>query len=147
MNADPRALYQDVILEHNRHSKHKGPQPIPPARYAEGHNPLCGDRVEVYANVDDQNTLEKVTFESTGCAICTASASMMAGAVQGRSVDEARGVWDRFRTLVTEGGEAEGLGDLHALGGVRAFPMRVKCATLAWHTLFEALEKTPEDQP
>jgi nitrogen fixation protein NifU and related proteins len=153
MATDLRDLYQEVILDHNRRPRNFGPLPGADRR-AEGHNPLCGDQVAVYLKLDG-DVIQDVSFEGSGCAISTASASLMTEAVKGRTVEEARRLFGGFQALVTgkvaetgnaaPGAEAE-LGKLVALGGVREYPMRVKCATLAWHTLKAALAGG-EDRP
>jgi len=140
-----RDLYQEVILDHNRRPRNF--RTLPAAnRHAEGHNPLCGDRVTVYLEVAD-GRIRDLAFQGSGCAISTASASLMTEALKGRSLDEARQLFEGFHSFVTTGaGEgSEELGKLAVFSGVREFPMRVKCATLAWHTLLAALEQT--DQP
>ena len=140
-----RDLYQEVILDHNRRPRNFGTLPAA-NRQAEGHNPLCGDRVTVYLDVAG-GRIRDLAFQGAGCAISTASASLMTEALKGRSVDEARQLFAGFHGLVTTGaGEgSEDLGKLAVFSGVREFPMRVKCATLAWHTLLAALEQ--KDQP
>lgn len=135
-------LYQDVILDHNRRPRNFGP--LDPADgHAEGHNPLCGDCVTVFVKRDGDRIAD-VRFTGNGCAISTASASMMTEAVLGKTVAEALALLDQVQGVVR--GEApadeEALGEIAALCGVKDFPMRVKCATLAWHTLRAALEGT-----
>ena len=140
-----RDLYQEVILDHNRRPRNF--RTLPAAnRHAEGHNPLCGDRVTVYLEVAD-GRIRDLAFQGSGCAISTASASLMTEALKGRSLDEARQLFEGFHSFVTTGaGEgSEELGKLAVFSGVREFPMRVKCATLAWHTLMAALDA--QDQP
>jgi nitrogen fixation NifU-like protein len=134
-----RELYQTTILDHNK-SPRNFRVPAGANRRADGNNPLCGDAITVHVALDGE-TLRDVGFEGSGCAISTASASLMTQAVKGRSRDEALGLFDAFHELLTEGGApgAE-LGKLAVFAGVREFPMRVKCATLAWHTLRNALE-------
>ncbi|HPA95610.1 MAG TPA: SUF system NifU family Fe-S cluster assembly protein [Thermoanaerobaculia bacterium] len=137
-------LYQEVILDHYRRPRNFG---LPPEaeRQADGHNPLCGDRVRVAVHLDG-GRIAAIGFEGSGCAISTASASLMTEAVRGRTLDEVHALFQRFHDLVTlpagePGAAPDGsLGKLEALAGVREFPMRVKCATLAWHTLEAALE-------
>lgn len=141
--SDLRDLYQEVILDHNRRPRNFGPLPAANRR-AEGNNPLCGDRVTVYLDVEGDR-IRDVAFEGAGCAISTASASLMTEALKGRSVEEARSLFHGFHELVTKGEEGEDLGKLAVFTGVREYPMRVKCATLAWHTLMAALEA--RDQP
>ena len=136
-----RELYQEVILDHNRSPRNFGT--LEGAnRMAEGHNPLCGDRIRIYLQVE-QGRIQDIAFQGSGCAISTASASMMTEAVRGKSVAEAEAAFERFRALLTGPGTTpsdDEMGEMAALAGVRAFPMRVKCATLAWHTLRSALE-------
>jgi nitrogen fixation NifU-like protein len=138
-----RELYQATILDHNKQPRNFR-VPEGANRSAEGHNPLCGDRVSVHVTLDD-GALRDVGFQGQGCAISTASASLMTQAVKGKSVAEATALFDEFHALLTTGGEpSERLGKLAVFSGVREFPMRVKCATLAWHTLRAALENAPE---
>jgi nitrogen fixation protein NifU and related proteins len=140
-----RDLYQEVILDHNRRPRNFGPLPAA-NRQAEGYNPLCGDKVTVFLDVED-GRIAGLSFQGAGCAISTASASLMTEALKGSTVEAARALFHDFHDLVTTGageGSPE-LGKLAVFGGVREFPMRVKCATLAWHTLLAALED--EDQP
>jgi nitrogen fixation protein NifU and related proteins len=137
-------LYQNVILEHNRSPRNY--RAMPEAnRSAEGNNPLCGDQVTVWLRMDGDR-IEDVSFQGGGCAISKASASLMTGAVKGKTRAEALALLDRFHRLVTGrpgAGEAESLGKLAVFSGVSAFPIRVKCASLAWHTLKAALQQTP----
>ncbi|HNQ88685.1 MAG TPA: SUF system NifU family Fe-S cluster assembly protein [Verrucomicrobiota bacterium] len=136
-------LYQEVILDHNRSPRNYGALPLP-ARVARGRNPLCGDLVVVYVAMQGE-TIEKVTFEGSGCAISRASASLLTEVVKGLTRAEARAMVDRVRRLMTTGEEpGGGLGKLSALGGVHRFPGRVKCATLAWHALLAALDQREE---
>jgi nitrogen fixation NifU-like protein len=139
-----RDLYQEVILDHNRHPRNFGP--LPDAnRTAEGHNPLCGDRVVVQLHVEDDH-VQGISFQGSGCAISTASASLMTDALRGKTVEEAHALFHVFHDLLTRGeGDPEQLGKLAVFSGVREFPIRVKCATLAWHTLEAALDQ--KDQP
>jgi nitrogen fixation NifU-like protein len=138
-----RELYQSTILDHNKQPRNFR---VPEGAncHADGHNPLCGDRVTVHVALDD-HTLRDVGFQGSGCAISTASASLMTQAVKGKSVAQATRLFDEFHALLTSGGAAsEALGKLAVFSGVREFPMRVKCATLAWHTLRAALERRGE---
>ena len=142
-----RELYQTVILDHNKAPRNFGP--LEDAnREADGHNPLCGDRLTVYLRVDDEDRIADVRFEGAGCAISTASASLMTEHVKGQRLEEVPVDFDRFHELVTgpvnEAPNAEELGKLAVFAGVREFPMRVKCATLSWHTLQAAIGQTPE---
>lgn len=140
MNTDLRELYQEVILDHNRRPRNRR-KPTGPARHAEGHNPLCGDNVTVYIQTEGGRVTD-VSFEGQGCAISTASASLMTEAVVGKTLGEAEEVFKSFQSMVTETGEGTArpeLGDLEVLAGVREYPVRIKCATLPWHTLQAAL--------
>lgn len=141
--ADMNELYQSVILDHNRKPRNFGR--LPDAnRHAEGKNPLCGDQLSVWLRLGDDDRIEEVTFEGSGCAISKASASLMTSAVKGRTRKEALELFSRFRGLVTgETGESPELGKLAVFKGVVEFPVRVKCASLSWHTLKAALE-SPE---
>ena len=135
-------LYQEILLDHYRRPRNYGPLPSAD-REVEGHNPLCGDRLSLRLRLDGER-VEEVRFEGSGCAISTASASMMTEAVKGRSRQEALALAERFRALLTDAAAppaTDELGELVALVGVRAFPMRVKCATLAWHALRSALSE------
>ena len=144
-----RDLYQEVILDHYR--KPRNCTALAEAnRRADGHNPLCGDRIQVYLRVED-GVVRDISFEGAGCAISTASASMMTEAVKGKPVAEVEELFRRFHGMVTgkdEAAEAAGepidLGKLESLSGVREIPIRVKCATLAWHTLHAALKESSE---
>jgi nitrogen fixation NifU-like protein len=135
-------LYQEIILDHNRRPHNYRVMPDATHR-AEGHNPLCGDDVEVFLRLDGGRVAD-ISFSGHGCAISRASASLMTTVLKGRSLDEARVIFAGLRTLLqADGGELqmEGpLGELAPLGGVRHFPARVKCATLAWHAFAAAAE-------
>lgn len=141
---DLRSLYQEIILDHYKRPRHHGVA-TGANREADGFNPLCGDKVRITLAMKD-GTIEDVAFEGEGCAISTASASLMTEALHGKSEGEARELFQSFRRLLTgaEGVDEEALGKLAALSGVRDYPMRVKCATLAWHTLQAALDKADE---
>ena len=136
-------LYQQVLLDHYRSPRNRG-RPPGAERSAEGHNPLCGDRITVHVDLAGDR-LRAVGFEGSGCAISQASASLMTEAAQGLTRAEFERLFAAFRALVTGGAPAGGvdLGKLEALAGVAGFPMRVKCATLAWHTLEAALAAEP----
>jgi nitrogen fixation NifU-like protein len=137
--SDLRDLYQEVILDHGKAPRNfKALEPADAK--AEGYNPLCGDRVTVFARLDGDR-LADVTFLGDGCAISKASASMMTGAVKGKTKDEADRLFQAFHALVVgeDGADRDVLGKLAAFGGVSEFPVRVKCASLAWHTLQAAL--------
>ena len=139
-------LYQQVILDHNK--KPRNFRKLETANHsAEGYNPLCGDHLTIYLNLED-DTVKEVGFEGSGCAISKAAASMMTQAVKGKSKEQAEHLFQEFHSMVTGELNAEteqnSLGNLKIFAGVRDFPVRVKCATLPWHTLHAALNK--EDQ-
>ena len=152
-------LYREIILDHYRNPRNRGELPAPPAVRAEGFNPLCGDEIVVTFDADG-GCLTDVKVAGSGCSISQSSASMMSAAVKGRSVDEARALVRAFKALMTihesrlgrEGGDGSGtdtpvpdpdvaLGDLEALQGVVRFPVRIKCATLSWNALTNALDE------
>jgi nitrogen fixation protein NifU and related proteins len=138
--SDLSELYQEVILDHNRRPRNF--HAIEHAdRTQEGFNPLCGDRLTLYVKLD-ANRLVDVAFEGSGCAISKASASLMTEALKGKTLDEARALFDRFHDMITSPPEsvAADLGKLSVLAGVREFPTRVKCASLAWHTMKAAVQ-------
>ncbi len=140
--SDLRELYQEVILDHNKRPRNylklEGAN-----RTAEGYNPLCGDQITVYVLVED-DVIQEITFQGSGCAISKASASMMTATVKGKTTDEAKGLIEAFRSMVTADLNAapdlQAVGKLAVFAGVREFPVRVKCATLPWHTMHAALE-------
>jgi len=136
-------LYQELILDHNRRPRHRCRLSCP-SHQAAGDNPLCGDRITVFLRVSD-GLVEEASFEGEGCALCIASCSLMTEAIQGRSVSEAKRLFEGFHSLLTGDGENKDveLGKLEAFSGVREFPVRVKCATLPWHTLSAALARQP----
>lgn len=144
---DATDLYQEIIMDHTKSPRNY--QRLEDADHeAQGDNPLCGDELTVYLKLDG-DTVEEITFEADGCAISTASASVMTEAVEGREVDDVEDLIDTFQALVTGEEEANAidpaeLGDLAALRNVQNFPTRVKCATLSWHTLKAALEGEDE---
>jgi nitrogen fixation NifU-like protein len=141
MNESMRELYQDVIMDHSRKPRNFR---IPENSNcsAEGMNPLCGDHISVHLNLHDHN-IEDVGFQGAGCAICTASASLMTETVKGLSSEQVQVIFDRFHDLVTGHSDpldaSDQVGKLAVFAGVSEFPIRVKCATLAWHTLRAAL--------
>lgn len=144
--SDLRELYQEVILDHNRRPRNF--RVIAGAnRHAEGYNPLCGDRLTLYLQVEGDRITD-ASFEGSGCAISKASASMMTESVKGKTVAEAEALFKRFHRMVTTPpdapADAEGLGKLAVFAGVREFPVRVKCASLAWHTMKSAVEAKDE---
>ncbi len=142
-------LYREIILDHYRSPRNRGELPAPPAVVAQGHNPLCGDEITVYLQLDG-DTVTDVKVGGQGCSISQSSASMMSQAIKGHSVDEVRALVKRFKGMMSiEDADGDGdepavdvsLGDLEALQGVVKFPVRIKCATLAWNTLLEALDQ------
>lgn len=136
--SDLRELYQEVIFDHNRHPRNFHAMDDASHR-ADGHNPLCGDQLTVYAQVDD-GVVQEVSFIGHGCAISTASASLMTEAVKGKSIAEVEALFRDMHAMLTEKHpEERDFGKLEVLSGVREFPARVKCATLAWHTLHNAI--------
>ena len=141
-----RELYQEVILDHSKTPRNF--REIDNTEHqAKGYNPLCGDKVTVFVTVED-GRLQDVGFQGAGCAISTASASMMTESLKGKTLEEAEALFGQFHGLVTgkleSGDGTEDLGKLAVFAGVQQFPIRVKCATLAWHTLRAALDKTEE---
>jgi nitrogen fixation NifU-like protein len=134
-------LYREVILDHYRNPRHRGALASPTVSH-EGYNPLCGDEVTVDLLVNG-GVIEDVAIRGSGCSISQSSASMMTEAIAGKTVGEAESLFKDFTAMMrgAEEIDVEALGDLEALAGVRKFPVRVKCATLAWHTLEEALEE------
>jgi nitrogen fixation NifU-like protein len=132
-------LYQEVILDHNRRPRNFR-EMSEASRRQEGYNPLCGDRLTLYVKLDGDR-ISDVSFQGTGCAISKASASLMTEAIKGRTVDEAHSLFERFHDMVTSPPEIEtpDLGKLSVFAGVREFPTRIKCASLAWHTLKAAV--------
>jgi nitrogen fixation protein NifU and related proteins len=140
--SDLRDLYQDVILEHSKMPRNFRVQPGADHK-AEGFNPLCGDRFTIYVTLEG-DAIKDVSFQGAGCAISKASASMMTQSVKGKTMAEAEKIFERFHEMVTgqaeKSAEESDLGKLTVFSGVCEFPVRVKCATLAWHTLHAALE-------
>ncbi len=140
--SDLRELYEETILDHTRRPRNF--HALPAAnRHADGYNPLCGDKLQVFLRVQD-NVIADASFLGTGCAISTASASLMTEAIQGKPLEEVAVLFEKFHHLLTGPPQASavpaGLGKLAVFAGVREFPVRVKCATLAWHTLQAALK-------
>ena len=153
-------LYREIILDHYRSPRNRGELPTPPAIVAEGHNPLCGDEISVYLDIDratDPAVITDVKIGGQGCSISQSSASMMTQAIIGKTEPEVRAVVRRFKSMMAIEGDDEAsdngtnsepgpdvavsLGDLEALQGVVKFPVRIKCATLAWNTLLQALDQ------
>jgi nitrogen fixation NifU-like protein len=149
-------LYREIILDHYRNPRNRGELECPPAYRAEGFNPLCGDEIVIYVDVAD-GKIEDLRVNGQGCSISQSSASMMSGAVKGRTIPEARATIRAFKSMMSvhearldgdsgePGADAEAdavkLGDLEALQGVVKFPVRIKCATLSWNTLIQALDE------
>jgi nitrogen fixation NifU-like protein len=143
MSADLQDLYQEVILDHNKRPRNF--RAIEGGNKAEGYNPLCGDRLTVYLRIADER-IQDVSFEGSGCAISKASASLMTEAVRGKTLAEAADLFGRFHRMITRSPDEpiDDLGKLSVLAGVRQFPVRVKCASLAWHTLQSAVDGRDE---
>ena len=142
MSAELRELYQEVILDHNKRPRNV--RKIEDAdRLAAGHNPLCGDHINVYLKMRD-GVIEDIAFEGRGCAISKASASLMTDALKGKTEAEAEALFTKFHALVTGADDPEDIGKLAVFAGVREFPARVKCASLAWHTVHAALQNAAE---
>jgi len=147
-------LYKEIILDHYRSPRNRGKLTSPPAIRVEGFNPLCGDEVTVFLNVDD-GVITDIKLSGHGCSISQSSSSLMSAAVKGKSLDEARATIEKFKQLMTlhettldENGEPEkvdlrSLGEIAALQGVVKFPVRIKCAILAWNTLSQGLDEVP----
>ena len=153
-------LYREIILDHYRSPRNRGELPSPPAAVARGHNPLCGDEITVYVQLDG-DTLSDVKVGGQGCSISQSSASMMSQAIKGRSVSDIKTLVRRFKGMMSIESDGDGdvaaggddaavavatdpaaeLGDLAALQGVVKFPVRIKCATLAWNTLLDAIDR------
>ena len=148
-------LYREIILDHYRTPRNRGELPTPPAVVAQGHNPLCGDEITIYLQVDDDRVSD-VKVAGQGCSISQSSASMMSQAIKGKSVPEVRALVRKFKSMMSiedtsadDNGEPPSadveLGDLEALQGVVKFPVRIKSATLAWNTLLESLHEAAAD--
>ena len=148
-------LYREIILDHYRNPRNRGELESPPAHRVEGFNPLCGDEIVIYLELDDDRRVSEIRIGGQGCSISQSSASMMSAAVKGRSIDEIADLTRAFKGMMSIhesalGGEATEpeelpdvkLGDLEALRGVVKFPVRIKCATLAWNTLAQAIDES-----
>jgi nitrogen fixation NifU-like protein len=154
-------LYREIILDHYRNPRNRGELPTPPAHRVEGFNPLCGDEIVVYVDVDDEGRVTDLKISGQGCSISQSSASMMSAAVKGHTVAEARELTKAFKAMMSiheqelegdgsDGADGDGspdvsLGDLEALRGVVKFPVRIKCATLSWNTLNQGLDELAAD--
>ena len=148
---DLKQLYQEIILEHGKNPRNLG-KCEGYSHEAKGYNPLCGDKVHVYIKLNSEKKVEGLTFEGEGCAISLASASIMTELVKGKSFDEAMDIMNAFLNMIKNTSEIQSnqldedqKTKLMSLSGVKQFPMRVKCATLSWHTLVSALEKKKEE--
>ena len=142
MDQELKELYQQVILDHNK-SPRNFRKIENPTRFAEGYNPLCGDKIDIYLHFDNDH-IDDISFQGSGCAISKASASLMTSMLKGKTRKEAEILFGRFHDLVTDklgdDPDIEDLGKLAVFAGVREFPARVKCASLAWHTMMNALQ-------
>jgi nitrogen fixation NifU-like protein len=149
-------LYREIILDHYRNPRNRGELDAPPAHRVEGFNPLCGDEIIVYLDLDDDGTVHDIRISGQGCSISQSSASMMSSAVKGKTASEVRDLTKAFKAMMSihesslegdgdgdlvEAPEGVKLGDLEALRGVVKFPVRIKCATLAWNTLAQGLDE------
>jgi nitrogen fixation NifU-like protein len=152
-------LYREIILDHYRSPRNRGELPTPPARRVEGFNPLCGDEVILYVDIDDSGRVADIKVDGQGCSISQSSASMMTAAVKGRTEAETRDLIRAFKAMMSiherglENGDGDGfepaptpdpaldMGELEALRGVVKFPVRIKCATLSWNTLGQAFDE------
>ncbi len=149
-------LYREIILDHYRSPRNRGELETPPAVRAEGFNPLCGDEIVVYLDIDEDGTITDAKIGGQGCSISQSSASMMSAAIKGKTIEDARGLTRSFKQMMSihesglDGDDDEepdlddvgsDLGDLEALRGVVKFPVRIKCATLSWNTLTQALDQ------
>jgi len=149
-------LYREIILDHYRNPRNRGELETPPAHRVEGFNPLCGDEIVVYISVDDAGVVQDIRIGGQGCSISQSSASMMSSAVKGKSLEDVRNITRAFKAMMSihesslDGEDAEvadddladvKLGDLEALRGVVKFPVRIKCATLSWNTLAQAVDE------
>ncbi len=147
MDQELRELYQQVILDHNK-SPRNFRRIEHPSNFAEGYNPLCGDNIDIFLNIDENGIIQDISFQGSGCAISKASASLMTSILKGKSIEEAKRIFNKFHDLVTDklgdDPDIEDLGKLAVFAGVREFPARVKCASLAWHTMLNAIEGKKE---
>ena len=148
---DLKELYQDIILEHGKSPRNFG-KCAQHSHEAKGYNPLCGDQVQVYLKLNEKQKVEELTFEGSGCAISIASTSIMTELVKGKSFDCARSIVDEFLNMIKNGSEIKTKDltedqkiKIMSLSGVKQYPMRVKCATLSWHTLISAMDDSNND--
>jgi nitrogen fixation protein NifU and related proteins len=146
MDAELRELYQQVILDHN-----KSPRNFRviehPSHSSDGYNPLCGDIIHLYLTIEDGIVMD-ISFQGSGCAISKASTSLMSSIIKGKTIEEAKKIFEKFQEMITgklgENSDLDSLGKLAVLAGVKEFPARVKCASLAWHTLINAINEKKE---
>jgi len=131
-------LYQDLIIDHGTKPRRKGVIENPSAK-EKGHNPLCGDQIEIFLDIDTNGVVKKIRFDGSGCAISIASASLMSEAVEGKPIEVVKALFENVHGMLS-GKTHDDLGKLEALAGVSQYPMRVKCATLSWHTMMAALK-------
>ncbi len=147
MDNELRELYQQVILDHNK-SPRNFKKLENANHYAKGHNPLCGDKIDIYVYLDENDVVQDISFQGSGCAISKASASLMSSIVKGKPREEAEALFEKFHDLITgrlgDDPDINELGKLAVFAGVREFPARVKCASLAWHTMISALKEESE---
>ncbi|MEE2655087.1 MAG: SUF system NifU family Fe-S cluster assembly protein [Pseudomonadota bacterium] len=144
MSGSLKKLYQEVILDHSRHPRNFGTM-AKPDKSASGNNPLCGDKVTVFLTIEGDNILD-TSFDARGCAISIASASMMTEMVKGKSIEQAKTLYEKFTAIVTgQTGPSGELADLETLSGVKDFPTRIKCATLSWHAMSAALDNSDKE--
>ena len=148
---DLKELYQDIILEHGKSPRNLG-KCEGYSHEAKGYNPLCGDKVHVYLKLDNEKKVESLTFEGEGCAISLASASIMTELIRGKSINDAKDIMNAFLNMIKNTSEIQSnhldedqKTKLMSLSGVKQYPMRVKCATLSWHTLISAIDNTQEE--
>jgi nitrogen fixation NifU-like protein len=143
MNQELKELYQQIILDHNK-SPRNFRKMDNANHFGEGYNPLCGDKIDIYLLLKD-GKIEDISFQGSGCAISKASASLMSSFIKGKTIEQAEELFGKFHNLITgkteESKSVEALGKLMVFAGVREFPVRVKCASLAWHTLISALKE------
>ena len=146
-----KQLYQDIILEHGKNPRNLG-KCEGHSHEAKGYNPLCGDKVHVYLKLDNGKKVESLTFEGEGCAISLASASIMTELIRGKSINDAKDIMNAFLNMIKNTSEIQSnhldedqKTKLMSLSGVKQYPMRVKCATLSWHTLISAIDNTQEE--
>jgi len=144
MDSELRELYQQVILDHNKSPRNYRVIEHP-SHFCDGHNPLCGDTINIYLTIAE-GIVKDISFQGSGCAISKASASLMSSIVKGKTIEEVKSIFEKFKDMVTGklDVDLDSMGKLAVLAGVKEFPSRVKCASLAWHTLINAIDKKQE---